>query len=88
MNATVTNRPIAVAVSGSGQITATVTPVSVSATVSGGVGPQGPQGNAGGSLSQLNDVQIEAAASGDVLRYSDGKWRDYADAELLDGGNF
>jgi hypothetical protein len=41
-----------------------------------------------GSLAVLTDTQIQNVADGDLLRYSSGKWRNYADANLTDGGNF
>jgi hypothetical protein len=41
-----------------------------------------------GSLAVLTDTQIQNVADGDVLRYSSGKWRNYADTNLTDGGNF
>jgi hypothetical protein len=67
--------------------------VAISATVLAGIGPQGPAG-AGGqtgsatSLAELADVQLTAAAEGDVLRYNGSKWADYAEINLTDGGNF
>jgi hypothetical protein len=41
-----------------------------------------------GTLAGLSDAQIQNIAEGDLLRYSSGKWRNYADANLTDGGNF
>lgn len=91
ISATVTSQqPITATVSSSGVIAAKVpATASVQATVSGGVGPQGPVGPAGSNtLAALTDVQIDAAAAGDVLRYANGKWRDYAEEQILDGGNW
>jgi hypothetical protein len=89
--ATVNSSPITATVSGS-TVTATVGSSPVSASVSGGVGPQGatgPSGLAGdGSLSALIDVEITQASTGDVLRYANGKWRDYPDVDIVDGGNW
>jgi hypothetical protein len=67
--------------------------VAISATVLAGIGPQGPAGATGEggsatSLATLSDVQITAAAEGDVLRYNGTKWADYAEIQLTDGGNF
>lgn len=66
-----------------------VTDDNVSVTVSGGVGPQGEQGASGVSaISQATDVAFTTPTDGDVLRYSNGKWRNYQDTGLVDGGNF
>lgn len=84
----------ATAVSG-GAIVATVPSGGVSATVAGGIGPQGPAGGDGDgspptALGSLSDVEIAAATDGDVLRYngSSSKWANYAELDLVDGGNF
>ena len=92
ITASVTGARISATVSGAG-VSAAVSGGAVSAAVTGGIGPQGPSGDIGATggataLSQLTDVQIAAAADGDVLRYSTGKWRDYAESNLVDGGNF
>lgn len=34
------------------------------------------------------DTAITNAADGDVLRYSQSKWRNYSDKNLVDGGNW
>jgi hypothetical protein len=81
----------------SNRITASVTGSAVAAAVSanvvttataGGIGPQGPQGVAGAALQSASDVALSGVSEGDVLRYSSSKWRNYADANLTDGGNF
>jgi hypothetical protein len=41
-----------------------------------------------GSLAGLSDAAIQNLADGDVLRYSSSKWRNYAETQLTDGGNF
>jgi hypothetical protein len=89
ITASVTGTRISATVSGAG-VSATVGGGAVAAAVTGGIGPQGPSGETGGAtaLTELTDVQITAAADGDVLRYSTGKWRDYAESNLVDGGNF
>lgn len=94
VSATITGQqPITATISG-GTVAASVpSQAVVGATVSGGVGPQGIQGPAGpagsNTLANLTDVQIDAAANGDVLRYENGKWRDFPDQELvIDGQNF
>lgn len=76
-----------------GSVAAAVTASPVSASASGGVGPQGPAGAAGdvtvpAGLANLSDVQLASTTDGDLLRYSSGKWRNYAEDLLVDGGNF
>lgn len=87
----VTSSTISASAGGS-SVTAAVTSQPVSAAASGGVGPQGPQGPAGdaGSIAigSASDAAISGLADGDVLRYSNSRWRNYADANLTDGGNF
>lgn len=41
-------------------------------------------------LNGLTDVTISSVANGQVLRYSgyEGKWVNYAESNLVDGGNF
>lgn len=62
--------------------------------IQGPPGPQGIQGppGTGGSqsLSDLTDVDVQSIADGDVLRYSAGisRWTNYAEQNLVDGGNF
>jgi hypothetical protein len=60
----------------------------LSASASGGIGPQGDKGDAAGLLTQLTDTAISSVAEGDVLRYSSSKWRNYPDASITDGGNW
>ena len=87
----VTSSTISASAGGS-SVTATVGSSPVSAAASGGVGPQGPQGPAGdaGSITieSASDAAISGLADGDVLRYSSSKWRNYAETQLTDGGNF
>jgi hypothetical protein len=40
------------------------------------------------SLSALSDTTITNVAVGDVLRYEAGRWRNYPDENLTDGGNY
>lgn len=92
VHATVSSQPITASVSGD-RVAASVPAASaVQASVAGGVGPQGPAGPVGpagsNALAALADVAIDAAATGDVLRYSNGKWRDFPEATLIDGGNY
>ena len=94
ITASVSGSPITASVTESGASVA-VSPVAISATVLAGIGPQGPAGSAGAggavgssTLAGLTDVQITAAAEGDVLRYNGSKWADYAEIQLTDGGNF
>lgn len=87
----VTSSTISASAGGS-SVTATVASSPVSAAASGGVGPQGPQGPAGDagsiSIASATDVELSSLAAGDVLRYSSNRWRNYADINLTDGGNF
>lgn len=39
-------------------------------------------------LNGLTDVTISSATSGNVLRYNGSQWINYAEANLVDGGNF
>jgi hypothetical protein len=36
----------------------------------------------------MTDVTIDSAASGQVLRYNGSQWINYAESNLVDGGNF
>jgi hypothetical protein len=86
--ASVSSNRITASVSGS-SVTAAVGSSPVTASASGGVGPQGPTGPAGSpSIAGSSDVLLSSLTDGDVLRYSSSKWRNYADANLTDGGNF
>lgn len=40
------------------------------------------------SLPSSSDVEITDIKTGDVLRWSGGKWRNYPEASIVDGGNF
>jgi hypothetical protein len=39
-------------------------------------------------LNGLTDVTISTAASGQILRYNGSQWVNYAESDLVDGGNF
>lgn len=39
-------------------------------------------------LNGLTDVTINTAASGQILRYNGSQWINYAESDLVDGGNF
>jgi hypothetical protein len=39
-------------------------------------------------LNGLTDVTINSAASGQILRYNGSQWVNYAESDLVDGGNF
>lgn len=81
--ASVSSSPISVSVS-SGSVSVGVSGGSgVSASVSGGIGPQGLT-----QLSAASDVAFQSVADGNVLRYSNGKWRNHPEEGLVDGGNF
>ena len=66
--------------------------LSVGSGPPGPAGPQGPQGLPGsavaGPLSGATDAVISSPQAGDLLRYDNGKWRNYPDRDLLDEGNF
>jgi hypothetical protein len=87
ISASVTSQPITATVSG-GTVSASVTSSSSSVTIAGGVGPQGPAGTNGGPLEQLSNVQITSAQPGDVLRFSNSKWRNSPETDIVDGGNW
>lgn len=92
ITASVSSQPITATVSGSGVISASVGSSVVEASAGGGIGPQGPQGvigPPGNALSGANDVQLNNVADGDLLRYSNSKWRNHPEGDLiLDGENF
>jgi hypothetical protein len=89
ITATVNSQPITATVNASGGISASVGSSIVSASASGGIGPQGPAGTDGGTIEQLSNVQIVSAQDGDLLRYSSSKWRNAPEGDLiLDGQNF
>jgi hypothetical protein len=92
ITASVSSQPIAATVSGSGSISASVGSTVVEASAGGGIGPQGPSGPIGppgNALSAASDVQLSGVAEGDVLRYSNSKWRNYPEGDIvIDGQNF
>ncbi len=84
--------PITASVTESGA-SVSVSAATIAANITGGIGPQGPSGSTGETggattLAELTDVEITAAAEGDVLRFNGSKWADYAEINLTDGGNF
>ena len=88
IQASVTTQQITAAVSG-GTVAASVpAAAAVQAAVTGGLGPQGPAGTDGGLIDGLADVEVAAAADGQILRYDAqaGQWKNQA-AEI-NGGNF
>jgi hypothetical protein len=92
ITASVSSQPITATVSGSGAISASVGSSVVEASAGGGIGPQGPSGPIGppgNALSGASDVQLSGVAEGDVLRYSNSKWRNYPEGDIvIDGQNF
>jgi hypothetical protein len=82
----VTSSKISASAGGS-SVTAAVTSQPVATAVAGGIGPQGPQGPAG-SIASASDVALSGLTDGDVLRYSNSRWRNYPEDDLLDAGNF
>lgn len=93
ISASVTSRPITASVTAGG-VSASVSGGSAAkVNVGGGVGPQGPQGPAGAdgstSIAAASDVALEGVATGDLLRYSSGKWRNFPEQDVvIDGSNF
>jgi len=87
VSATVTSQPISATVTSTGA-SATVASSSLTVSASGGVGPQGPAGTNGGPLEQLSNVQTTSAQPGDVLRFSNSKWRNSPETDIVDGGNW
>jgi len=87
VSATVTSQPITATASG-GVVNAAVSSSSAMVTIAGGVGPQGPAGTNGGPLEQLSNVQIASPQPGDVLRFSNSKWRNSPETDIVDGGNW
>lgn len=77
---------IQASVQGSPQITASVSGGTISATISGGFGPAGPAGVT--TIAAAGDVAFSETSDGDVIRYSSGKWRNYPEQNLVDGGNW
>jgi hypothetical protein len=92
ITATVQAQPITATVSGNGNISASVGSSVVTASAGGGIGPQGPQGvigPPGNALSAASDVQLSNVADGDLLRYSNSKWRNKPESDIvIDGQNF
>jgi hypothetical protein len=80
--------PITARVEGS-STSARVTAATIAASVSGGIGPQGLQGEPGvASLADLQDVHLGPLQAGDVLHFNGTVWTDHAERDLTDGGNF
>jgi len=70
-------------------VVVSVSDENVSVSITSGIGPQGAQGASGVSaISQASDVTFDTPTDGDVVRYSNGKWRNYKETNLVDGGNF
>jgi hypothetical protein len=92
ITATVVSQPITATVSGGNAIAANVGSSTVSAAAGGGIGPQGPQGvigPPGNALAAASDVQLSGVAEGDLLRYSNSKWRNTPEGDIvIDGQNF
>lgn len=38
--------------------------------------------------SELENIEVVAPADGDLLRYSSGKWRNYPEEDVVNGGDF
>ena len=85
ITATVVAQPITASVNASGSVSANVGSASVTATASGGIGPQG---NLGAGLGDLVDVTLSSVRDGDILRYDANKWHNVNQTQICDGGNF
>jgi hypothetical protein len=88
IQASVTTQQITAAVSG-GTVAASVpAAASVQAAITGGIGPQGPAGTDGGLIDGLADVEVAAAADGQILRYDAqaAQWKNQT--AQINGGNF
>jgi len=64
--------------------------VSTEIAVQGPPGPPGPKGDSGTQEITVNgfEIQIDAAAEGDVLSFSGSHWGNRRQETLTDGGNF
>lgn len=40
------------------------------------------------SLGSIDDFELDSPQNGDVLRYLSGKWRNYPEDEVVNGGDF
>lgn len=85
INVTASSSKISATASTTG-VGAVVHSTSVSSTASGGIGPAGP---ATATLGEILDVELSATAPGDVLQYSESKWRNSSSSTSpVDGGNW
>jgi hypothetical protein len=83
INASVQTASVAASIQNSG-VVAKVDPAAViAASVAGSGGSSGIT-----SLSQAADVALNNVSDGDVLRFSQTRWRNYSELQLTDGGNF
>lgn len=84
INASVQTARVAASIQNSG-VVAKVDPAAVIAASVAGSG----SGSSGiTSLSQAADVALNNVSDGDVLRFSQTRWRNYSELQLTDGGNF
>jgi hypothetical protein len=47
-----------------------------------------PYYTASASLDNITEFELTSVQTGDVLRYSSGKWRNYPEQEVVNGGDF
>jgi hypothetical protein len=47
-----------------------------------------PYYTASSSLDDIGEFELTSVQTGDVLRYSSGKWRNYPEQEVVNGGDF
>jgi hypothetical protein len=47
-----------------------------------------PYYTASASLDNISEFELTSVQTGDVLRYSSGKWRNYPEQEVVNGGDF
>lgn len=85
INASVQTASVAASIQNSG-VVAKVDPAAVIAASVAGSGSGSGSGIT--SLSQAADVAFSNLSDGDVLRFSQTRWRNYSDLQLTDGGNF
>lgn len=86
INASVQLTSVAASIQNAGVSASVNQAAAISASVFGGAGTQIQNGIA--TLAQAADVAISNATDGDVLRFSQMRWRNHPELQLTDGGNF
>ena len=82
--------PLTVRVTGATGIAPTIRSGDTFRVQLAGVGPTGPQGAPGSTtIAGASDVVLTDLANGDVLRFSNNRFRNFRESDLsLDGGNW